>query len=319
MKLSDFDYYLPEELIAQYPVEPRDSSRLLVLHRKTGLIEHRIFKDIIEYLAPGDGMAINDTKVLPARLFGKKTTGAVIEVVLLKQLDAATWDVLVRPGKKVRPGTRIIFSPDKLEGEVVDNSSSGGRIIRFIYQGNFFEILDELGQMPLPPYIREKLADKERYQTVYARELGSAAAPTAGLHFTQRLLREIAEKDVDIIKVLLHVGLGTFRPVKTERIEDHKMHAEYYEVSPDAARSINAAKEKGGRIISVGTTSTRTLETAALSYGKIESGKGLTESFIYPGYQFKIVDALITNFHLPKSTLLMLVAAFGGYENVMKA
>ncbi|MGI6684982.1 MAG: tRNA preQ1(34) S-adenosylmethionine ribosyltransferase-isomerase QueA [Bacillota bacterium] len=319
MKVSDFDYDLPEELIAQYPLEPRDTSRLLVLHRDTGFIEHRMFKDIVDYLTPYDGLVINDTKVLPARLFGKKLTGAVIEVVLLKQLNVSTWEALVRPGKKVRPGSKIIFSPGILEGEVLDNSESGGRIIKFIYQGNFFEILDALGQMPLPPYIKEELKEKERYQTIYARELGSAAAPTAGLHFTHDLLEKISEKNVHVIKVLLHVGLGTFRPVKVENIEDHKMHAEYYEISTDAALAISRVKEKGGKIISVGTTSTRTLETAASSSGKVQPGKGFTESFIYPGYQFKVIDALITNFHLPKSTLLMLVSALGGYENVMRA
>ncbi|MEL7566518.1 MAG: tRNA preQ1(34) S-adenosylmethionine ribosyltransferase-isomerase QueA [Dehalobacterium sp.] len=319
MRLSDFDYYLPEELIAQHPLEPRDASRLMVLHKDTGLIEHKIFRDIINYFSPGDVMVINNTKVLPARLFGHKESGALIEVVLLKQLDINTWDVLVRPGKKARPGTRLVFSPGVLEGEVIDNSESGGRIIRFYFQGNFLEILDEVGQMPLPPYIREKLADKERYQTVYAREAGSAAAPTAGLHFTHQLLSDIANRDVEIVKVLLHVGLGTFRPVKEENIEDHKMHAEYYEISDDAVKIINQAKEKGAKIISVGTTSTRTLETAASREGKVLPGKGFTESYIYPGYEFKAIDGLITNFHLPKSTLLMLVSALGGYENVMAA
>jgi len=319
MKLSDFDYDLPEELIAQHPVEPRDASRLLVLHKDTGMIEHKIFRDIVNYLSPGDVMVINNTKVLPARLFGHKETGALIEVVLLKQLDINTWDVLVRPGKKARPGTHLIFSPGVLEGDILDNSESGGRIIRFSFQGSFLEIIDELGQMPLPPYIREKLTDKERYQTVYAREAGSAAAPTAGLHFTHSLLLDIANRDVEIVKVLLHVGLGTFRPVKAENIEDHKMHAEYYEISDDAAKTINKAKEKGAKIISVGTTSTRTLETAASQEGKVLPGKGFTESYIYPGYKFKAIDGLITNFHLPKSTLLMLVSALGGYENAMEA
>lgn len=320
MKLSDFDYHLPEELIAQHPLEPRDASRLLVLHRDTGKIEHKIFRDIIHYFSPGDVMVINNTKVLPARLFGQKATGALIEVVLLSQLDVHTWDVLVRPGKKAKPGTRLIFSSGILEGEVLDNNSdSGGRIIRFYFRGNFLEILDQLGQMPLPPYIRERLEDKERYQTVYAREAGSAAAPTAGLHFTNSLLSEIAKKDTEIVQVLLHVGLGTFRPVKVENIAQHKMHAEYYEISEAAAKKINSRKEKGGKIISVGTTSTRTLETAANDQGLIIPGKGFTESYIYPGYHFKAIDGLITNFHLPKSTLLMLVSAFGGYENIMEA
>lgn len=319
MKLSDFDYDLPEELIAQHPVEPRDASRLLVLHKDTGLIEHKVFRDIVNYFSSGDVMVINDTKVLPARLFAHKETGALIEVVLLKQLDMSTWDVLVRPGKKARPGARLVFSPGVLEGDVLDKSESGGRIIRFSFQGSFLEIIDELGQMPLPPYIREKLTDQERYQTVYARELGSAAAPTAGLHFTHSLLSNLANRDIEIVKVLLHVGLGTFRPVKEENIEDHKMHAEYYEISDDAARVINKAKKRGAKVMSVGTTSTRTLETAASAEGNVIPGKGFTESYIYPGYEFKAIDGLITNFHLPKSTLLMLVSALGGYENVMAA
>lgn len=319
MKLSDFDYYLPEELIAQHPVEPRDASRLLVLHKDTGLIEHKVFRDIVNYFSPGDVMVLNNTKVLPARLFAHKETGALIEVVLLKQLDINTWDVLVRPGKKARIGSHLIFSPGVLEGDVLENSASGGRIIKFSYEGNFYQIIDQLGQMPLPPYIREKLDDKERYQTVYARELGSAAAPTAGLHFTHNLLADLRNNGIHIAEVLLHVGLGTFRPVKTENIEEHKMHAEYYEISSEAAKTIKEGKEKGARIISVGTTSTRTLETAADDSGVVIPGNGYTESYIYPGYTFRAINALVTNFHLPKSTLLMLVSALGGYENVMKA
>ncbi|MCR6546802.1 tRNA preQ1(34) S-adenosylmethionine ribosyltransferase-isomerase QueA [Dehalobacterium formicoaceticum] len=319
MKLSEFDYDLPEELIAQHPIEPRDASRLLVLHKDTGLIEHKHFADVIDYFCPCDVLVLNDTKVLPARLFGSKETGALIEVMLLKQQDYQTWEVLVRPGKKARPGTKIIFSPGILEGEIMETTDVGGRMIRFSFQGNFFEILDQLGQMPLPPYIHEKIQDQNRYQTVYAKEAGSAAAPTAGLHFTHDLLGEVAQKDVKIAKVLLHVGLGTFRPVKEENIEDHKMHAEYYEICHEAAEIINRGKEKGGRIISVGTTSTRTLETAASTDGRVKTGRGYTESYIYPGYRFRTVDALITNFHLPKSSLLMLVCALGGYEQVMEA
>lgn len=319
MKVVDFDYDLPKKLIAQHPIEPRDASRLMVLHKASGLIEHRKFGDILDYLDPGDGLVINETKVLPARLFGKKVTGAVIEVVLLKQMDAHTWEALVRPGKKARQGTRLIFAPGILEGEVMADSIGGGRYIKFIYQGNFFEILDTLGQMPLPPYIREKLKNKERYQTIYARELGSAAAPTAGLHFTYELMEQIKKKDVQIIDVLLHVGLGTFRPIKAENIEEHKMHSEYYEVNTKNALAINQIKKEGGKIISVGTTSTRTLETVATALGQVEPGQGFTESYIYPGYDFQVVDALITNFHLPKSTLLMLVSALGGHENIRRA
>lgn len=319
MKLSDFDYYLPEKLIAQHAVEPRDGSRLLVLHKDTGLIEHKMFRDVINYFSPRDVMVINNTKVLPARLFGHKDTGALIEVVLLKQLDLNIWEALVRPGKKARLGTHLVFSPGVLEGDVVDTTESGGRLIKFSFQGSFLEIIDKLGQMPLPPYITEKLIDQGRYQTVYAKEIGSAAAPTAGLHFTHNLLSDLVKRDIEIVKVLLHVGLGTFRPVKEENIEDHKMHAEYYEISAEAAKTINQAKEKKSKIISVGTTSTRTLETAASRDGKVISGKGFTESYIYPGYKFQAIDGLITNFHLPKSTLLMLVSALGGYDQVMEA
>ncbi|ATW23958.1 tRNA preQ1(34) S-adenosylmethionine ribosyltransferase-isomerase QueA [Candidatus Formimonas warabiya] len=318
MRLSDFDYHLPEELIAQHPMEPRDASRLLVLHRDSGLIEHKIFHDIIDYLDPGDVLVINDTKVLPARLFGRKETGAAIEVVLLRQVEHDTWEVLVRPGKKARTGTRLVFSPGQLEGTVLEHTESGGRLLKFDFIGDFFALIDRIGQMPLPPYIREKLADASRYQTVYAREMGSAAAPTAGLHFTDELLARIANKGIIIAKVLLHVGLGTFRPVKEEIIENHRMHAEYYEIDGENAEKINEAKKQGHRVISVGTTSTRTLETAALTDGSIMPGKGYTESFIYPGYRFKVVDSLITNFHLPQSTLLMLISAFAGHERVMR-
>ncbi|MGI6678639.1 MAG: tRNA preQ1(34) S-adenosylmethionine ribosyltransferase-isomerase QueA [Dehalobacterium sp.] len=318
MKLSDFDYYLPEKLIAQHPIEPRDASRLLVLHKDTGLIEHKHFIDVIDYFNPGDVMVLNNTKVLPARLFGFKETGALIEVMLLKQIDYQTWEVLVRPGKKARPGTKIIFAPGILEGEIKETTDVGGRMIRFSFKDNFFEILDQLGQMPLPPYIHEKLQDQNRYQTVYAKEAGSAAAPTAGLHFTENLLKKIVQKQINITTVLLHVGLGTFRPVQEENIKNHKMHAEYYEISHESADIINRGKERGSRIITVGSTSTRTLETAARD-GKIKAQHGFTESFIYPGYQFRAIDALITNFHLPKSSLLMLVCALGGYEQVMEA
>lgn len=319
MHIDEFDYYLPETCIAQHPIEPRDASRLLVLDKKSGVITHRHFYEIGEYLNPGDVLVINDTKVLPARLYAKKPTGAVIELVLLRQLDRNHWQTLVRPGKKALPGTKLLFDTDELTAEVEELAEEGTRILRFNFSGDFFAILDRIGQMPLPPYIKEKLQDGSRYQPVYARELGSAAAPTAGLHFTERLLQELEAKGVIIAKVLLHVGLGTFRPVKVDVIEEHKMHAEYYEVPAAAAARINAAKAAGGRIISVGTTSTRTLETVATPDGIIEAKSGYTESYIFPGYQFKAVDALITNFHLPKSTLLMLVSALAGREHVLAA
>ena len=322
MNLHDFYYDLPEELIAQDPLADRSSSKLMVLDKKTGRTEHRIFKDIIEYLNPGDCLVINDTKVIPARLIGEKEgTGAAIEVLLLKRKEdmANTWEVLVKPGKKARPGTRISFGDGKLVGEIIDIVEEGDRLIQFSFDGIFEEILDELGQMPLPPYITHKLEDKNRYQTVYAKHEGSAAAPTAGLHFTNELLAEIEAKGVKIARVTLHVGLGTFRPVKVEHILDHHMHSEYYEVSEEAADTINSVRQSGGRIIAVGTTSTRTLESVADTHGCIKPCRGWTDIFIYPGYEFKAIDCLITNFHLPESTLIMLVSALAGKDNVMAA
>ena len=322
MNLHDFYYDLPEELIAQDPLADRSSSKLMVLDKKTGRTEHRIFKDIIEYLNPGDCLVINDTKVIPARLIGEKEgTGAAIEVLLLKRKEdmANTWEVLVKPGKKARPGTRISFGDGKLVGEIIDIVEEGDRLIQFSFDGIFEEILDELGQMPLPPYITHKLEDKNRYQTVYAKHEGSAAAPTAGLHFTNELLAEIESKGVKIARVTLHVGLGTFRPVKVENILDHHMHSEYYEISEEAADTINSVKQSGGRIIAVGTTSTRTLESVADTHGCIKPCRGWTDIFIYPGYEFKAIDCLITNFHLPESTLIMLVSALAGKDNVMAA
>ena len=322
MNLHDFYYDLPEELIAQDPLADRSSSKLMVLDKKTGRTEHRIFKDIIEYLNPGDCLVINDTKVIPARLIGEKEgTGAAIEVLLLKRKEdmANTWEVLVKPGKKARPGTRIRFGDGKLVGEIIDIVEEGDRLIQFSFDGIFEEILDELGQMPLPPYITHKLEDKNRYQTVYAKHEGSAAAPTAGLHFTNELLAEIESKGVKIARVTLHVGLGTFRPVKVENILDHHMHSEYYEVSEEAADTINSVRQSGGRIIAVGTTSTRTLESVADTHGCIKPCRGWTDIFIYPGYEFKAIDCLITNFHLPESTLIMLVSALAGKDNVMAA
>lgn len=320
MKLSEFDYYLPEELIAQEPAESRDRSRLLVLHRDTGIVEHRYFYDCLGYMRAGDVLVINNTRVIPARLLGvKEGTGAKIEVVLLRRHDLVTWEALVKPGKRLRPGTVISFGEGLLRAEVVDTTEVGGRILKFVYDGVFEDILDRLGQMPLPPYIKKKLNDRERYQTVYAKESGSAAAPTAGLHFTPELLASIREMGVKTVEITLHVGLGTFRPVKTENILEHKMHSEYYELSPEAADAINDARRAGGRVIAVGTTSTRTLETLADDDGFIRAGRGWTGIFIYPGYTFKVVDMLITNFHLPKSTLLMLVSAFAGREPVLSA
>jgi len=319
MHIEEFDYHLPEELIAQHPIEPRDASRLLVLHKETGHLEHRHFYELGEYLKAGDVLVINDTKVIPARIYARKTSGAVIELVLLRQLDRYHWQTLVRPGKKAMPGTKLEFPLPEVGAVIEDLAEDGTRIIRFDYQGDFFDILDRMGQMPLPPYIKEKLEDGNRYQPVYAREPGSAAAPTAGLHFTDRLLEELRQQGIIIAKVLLHVGLGTFRPVKVDIIEEHKMHAEYYEVTAETARVINEAKAAGGRIISVGTTSTRTLETVSTPEGIILPQTGFTESYIYPGYHFKAVEALITNFHLPKSTLLMLVSALAGRDHVLAA
>ncbi|MGN0817409.1 MAG: tRNA preQ1(34) S-adenosylmethionine ribosyltransferase-isomerase QueA [Candidatus Coproplasma sp.] len=316
-KKSDFYYELPEELIAQTPVEPRDSSRLLVYNRATDVIEHRIFRNVCDYLKAGDVLVINNTKVLPARMFAHTEHGGVVEVLLLKRLDIDKWEVLVKPGKKCKIGTRLTVN-DKLSLTVEGITDSGERIVRFIYDGVFEEILDEVGSMPLPPYIKEKLKDKGRYQTVYAKTDGSAAAPTAGLHFTPELLQRIRDMGVEIVEVLLHVGLGTFRPVKEDVITDHKMHSEYYCVTESAADAINRAKSEGRRVIAVGTTSVRTLESAANDDGTVRAESGNTQIFIYPPYKFKCVDALITNFHLPESTLIMLVSALAGREKTLE-
>lgn len=320
MNLHEFYYELPRELIAQDPLPDRSGSRLLLLDRKTGETEHHIFRDIVDYLNPGDCLAVNNTKVIPARLIGSRAeTGAKIEVLLLKRGEDDVWETLVKPGKKAKPGTVISFGDGLLTGEVIDVVEEGNRLIRFHYEGIFEEILDKLGEMPLPPYITHKLEDKNRYQTVYAKNEGSAAAPTAGLHFTEELLEEIRRMGVNIAHVTLHVGLGTFRPVKVDDVEKHHMHSEFYVVEEDQAKLINDTKKNGGRIISVGTTSCRTLESAADEDGNLQAKSGWTEIFIYPGYQFKIIDGLITNFHLPESTLLMLVSALAGKENIMKA
>lgn len=320
MDLKDFNYDLPEELIAQDPLEDRSSSRLMVLHKDTGRIEHKIFRDIIDYLNPGDCLVINDTKVIPARLMGiKEDTGAAIEVLLLKRNADDVWECLVKPGKKARTGAIIVFGEGLLVGEIVDVIEDGNRMIKFHYEGIFEEILDKLGQMPLPPYITHKLQDKNRYQTVYARNEGSAAAPTAGLHFTKELLEKIKEKGVNVVSITLHVGLGTFRPVKVDKIEEHHMHTETFNISKEAADTINRARAAGGRVIAVGTTSCRTLESAAADDGTIPARSGDTDIFIYPGYKFKAIDCLITNFHLPESTLIMLVSALAGRDNIMNA
>ncbi len=320
MNVSDFYFELPQELIAQDPLEDRSSSRLLVLDKETGKTEHKVFRDIISYLRPGDCLVINDTKVIPARLFGvKKATQAKIQVLLLKRRDKDVWETLVKPGRKARPGTVISFGEGLLEGTVIDVVEEGNRLIRFSYTGIFEEILDKLGQMPLPPYITHQLRDKDRYQTVYAKHEGSAAAPTAGLHFTKELLSQIEKMGVAIAQVTLHVGLGTFRPVKTEQVADHHMHSEFYRIEETEAEKINATKRQGGRIICVGTTSCRTIESAAGEDGAVKAGSGWTDIFIYPGYQFKLLDALITNFHLPESTLVMLVSALAGREHVLAA
>ena len=320
LKTSDFYFDLPEELIAQDPLEDRSSSRLLVLNKETGETEHHIFSEIIEYLKPGDCLVLNNTKVIPARLLGQKAdTGAAVEVLLLKRRDKDVWETLVKPGKKCKPGAKLSFGDGLLMAEVLETVEEGNRLIRFEYEGIFEEILDRLGEMPLPPYITHKLQDKNRYQTVYAKYEGSAAAPTAGLHFTQKLLAEIEAKGVEIAYVTLHVGLGTFRPVKVDNILEHHMHSEYYQVSPEAAEKINRTKSNGGRVICVGTTSCRTVESAADENGFVQEGCDNTEIFIYPGYKFKVLDALITNFHLPESTLVMLVSALAGRENVLAA
>ena len=320
MKTSDFYFDLPEELIAQDPLEDRSSSRLMVLDKNTGEITHRIFRDITEYLHPGDCLVINDTKVIPARLIGaKEDTGAKIEILLLKRKENDIWETLVKPGKKCRPGAKVVFGNGELRAEILEVLEDGNRLVQFSYEGIFEEVLDRLGQMPLPPYITHKLQDKNRYQTVYAKYEGSAAAPTAGLHFTEKLLNQIEEMGVNIAYVTLHVGLGTFRPVKEENVLEHHMHSEFYQITEEAAKKINDTKKAGGRIICVGTTSCRTIESAADENGVVHPGSDNTEIFIYPGYHFKVLDALITNFHLPESTLVMLVSALAGRENVLNA
>lgn len=320
MKKEDFYFDLPEELIAQDPLEDRSGSRLLVLDKETGETEHHIFREIVNYLNPGDCLVINDTKVIPARLIGEKEgTGAKVEVLLLKRKENDIWETLVKPGRKMKPGARLVFGNGLLKAEVIGVVEEGNRLIRFEYEGIFEEILDQLGQMPLPPYITHQLEDKNRYQTVYAKHSGSAAAPTAGLHFTPELLNEIKEKGVEIAHVTLHVGLGTFRPVKVENIQEHHMHSEFYRIEQSEADKINRAKEEGHRVICVGTTSCRTVESAADENGRLRECSGWTEIFIYPGYKFKVLDALITNFHLPESTLIMLVSALAGREHVLAA
>ena len=320
MKRQDFYYELPEELIAQDPLEDRQSSRLLILDKESGAISHHIFREITDYLKEGDCLVINDTKVIPARLIGSREgTNAKIEILLLKRQENNVWETLVKPGKKAKIGTRISFGDGLLTGEVIDIVEEGNRLIRFTYEGIFEEILDRLGQMPLPPYITHQLEDKNRYQTVYAVNTGSAAAPTAGLHFTPELLKKIEEKGVAIARVTLHVGLGTFRPVKVDEITDHHMHSEFFQIGEEAAKKINHAKDTGNRVICVGTTSCRTIESAADEQGKLKACSGWTEIFIYPGYQFRVLDCLITNFHLPESTLIMLVSALAGRENVLRA
>ncbi|MEE1197819.1 MAG: tRNA preQ1(34) S-adenosylmethionine ribosyltransferase-isomerase QueA [Acutalibacteraceae bacterium] len=319
MKKSDFFYQLPEELIAQTPIEPRNASRLMTLSRVGGEVGHTIFNKLDTFLKAGDTLVLNNTRVLPARIFGTRTdTGAVVEFVLLKQKSTLVWECIAGPGKKAKTGTSFVFSND-LSAEVIDVLPDGNRVLEFTCNGEFFSVLDAVGQMPLPHYIKEKLQNKERYQTVYSKELGSAAAPTAGLHFTDKMLEELKEKGINIAYVTLHVGLGTFRPVKVDEITDHKMHSEHYFISYDSAEIINNTKKNGGRVICVGTTSCRTLESAATKFGEIKECSDDTDIFIYPGYKFKVMDGLITNFHLPESTLIMLVSAFAGYENTMNA
>ncbi len=320
LRKSDFYFDLPQELIAQDPLADRTASRLLVLHRQTGEVEHHTFREITDYLRPGDCLVLNNTKVIPARLMGvKEDTGAAIEVLLLKRRENDVWETLVKPGKKARPGTKLVFGDGCLRAEVLDVVEEGNRLVRFYYDGIFEEALDRLGEMPLPPYITHKLQDKNRYQTVYAKYEGSAAAPTAGLHFTQGLLAKIEEMGVRIASVTLHVGLGTFRPVKADNILEHHMHSEHYQITREASDIINRTKKEGGRVICVGTTSCRTVESAADESGSVQPGCGDTEIFIYPGYQFKVLDCLITNFHLPESTLVMLVSALAGREHVLAA
>lgn len=319
MNKSDFDFYLPEELIAQTPLEKRDTSRLLHLNKQTGEIEHKHFYDIKQYLREGDCLVLNDSRVLPARLIGARPTGGAVELVLLKDLGDNRWECLSRPGRKTKPGQELVFGDGELTAVVQEVTLGGNRIVKFSYEGIFLEILERLGKMPLPPYIKEELQDSERYQTVYSKELGSAAAPTAGLHFTKELLAEIADMGVKICYVTLHVGLGTFRPVKADKIEDHEMHSEFCIVPDETAESVNAVKRAGGRVIAVGTTSCRTLESFTTEDGVLQATSGWTNIFIYPGYKFKCIDALITNFHLPESTLIMLVSALAGREHILNA
>lgn len=319
MNKSDFDFYLPEELIAQTPLEKRDTSRLLHLDKQTGEIEHRHFYDIKQYLHEGDCLVLNDSRVLPARLIGARPTGGTVELVLLKDLGDNRWECLSRPGRKTKPGQELVFGNGELTAVVEEVTLGGNRIVKFNYEGIFLEILERLGKMPLPPYIKEELQDSERYQTVYSKELGSAAAPTAGLHFTKELLAEIADMGVKICYVTLHVGLGTFRPVKADKIEDHEMHSEFCIVPEETAETVNAVKRAGGRVVAVGTTSCRTLESFTTEDGTLQATSGWTNIFIYPGYKFKCIDALITNFHLPESTLIMLVSALAGRENILNA
>lgn len=320
MKLEDFDFDLPEELIAQHPIEPRDSSRLMVIDRSNGSIKHQVFRELPSLLKAGDVLVVNNTRVIPARLMGEKEgTQAKIECLLLKRRERDIWEVLIKPGKRLKEGQSVIFGEGLLKGELLEVLPDGNRVIRFTYDGVFEAVLDELGNMPLPPYITEQLEDKERYQTVYSKESGSAAAPTAGLHFTQELLERLRESGIEIVEILLHVGLGTFRPVKVDNIEEHTMHSEYFRVSKESAERINRAKREGRRVIAVGTTASRTLESVALADGRIQAGEGWTDIYIYPGYQFKVVDAMITNFHFPKSTLVMLVSALAGRERILEA
>ncbi len=319
MKLSDFNYDLPEELIAQHPYDKRDEARLMVLDRKKQTIENKVFKDVIDYLNPGDCLVINDTKVIPARLYGEKSTGAKVEFLLLKQIENDIWEVMVRPGRKLLPGAIVTFGDGILQAEVLEMLEGGNRKVKFKYNGIFNEILDKIGLMPLPPYIKESLKEKDKYQTVYARDLGSSAAPTAGLHFTEELLDKIRKKGVVIANVTLHVGIGTFRPVKVENIEEHKMHSEHFYIKQEDVEKINTAKRNGKRVIAVGTTSCRVLESIADESGYVKKIEEDTSIFIYPGYKFKCIDALITNFHLPESTLLMLVSALAGRDYIMKA
>jgi len=320
MKTQDFDYLLPEELIAQTPVEPRDHSRLLYLNKQTGDTEDKHFYDILDYLQAGDLLVVNNSRVLPARLYGHKLeTGSHMELLLLEQKEQLVWETLVKPGKKAKVGAKFSFGDGLLIGEIIEVKDDGNRLVKFTCEGSFFNVLDQIGQMPLPPYITEKLEDKERYQTVYSKELGSAAAPTAGLHFTEELMQKLRGKGVRIAEVTLHVGLGTFRPVKADEVTEHKMHSEHYLLPPETAELINQTKAAGGRVIAVGTTSCRTLESVATFRGKIEPCEGYTDIFIYPGYEFKVLDGLITNFHLPKSTLIMLVSAFAGFDHTMAA